>query len=132
MREFTAQDFAARTARAAAQARDAGLAGCWSPRPGHDLLHRVHPTAMTERITLLVVPAEGEASVVVPVLERPDLDLAPGPPPCTSPRGPTAPTSTPSPPTSSTRPGTTRSPTRPGPCTCWGSSARCRARRTPR
>ncbi|MHA7134104.1 M24 family metallopeptidase [Oerskovia turbata] len=79
MREFTAQDFAARIDRAAAQARDAGLAGVLVA-PGPDLTYFTGytPTAMTERITLLVVPAEGEASIVVPTLERPDLDRAAG------------------------------------------------------
>jgi Xaa-Pro aminopeptidase len=79
MREFTAQDFAARLDRAAAQARDAGLAGVLVT-PGPDLTYFTGyaPTAITERITMLVVPAEGEASIVVPVLERPDLDRAPG------------------------------------------------------
>ena len=79
MREFTAQDFAARIDRAAAQARDAGLAGVLvTPGPDMTYFTGYTPTAMTERITLLVVPAEGEASIVVPVLERPDLDRAPG------------------------------------------------------
>lgn len=79
MREFTAQDFAARIDRAAAQARDAGLAGVLvTPGPDMTYFTGYTPTAMTERITLLVVPADGEASIVVPVLERPDLDRAAG------------------------------------------------------
>ena len=79
MREFTAQDFAARIERAATQARDAGLAGVLvTPGPDMTYFTGYTPTAMTERITLLVVPAEGDPSIVVPVLERPDLDRAPG------------------------------------------------------
>ena len=35
------------------------------------------PIAITERITMLVVPAAGEPSMIVPILERPDAEAAP-------------------------------------------------------
>ena len=71
MRPITAQDFAARLARGAAQAREAGFDGLLVA-PGADLAYFADylPIATTERITLLVVPAEGEPTMIVPVLEH--------------------------------------------------------------
>src|SRR6187431_2935202 len=75
---FTADDFAARRARAAEVGREAGLAGLLMT-PGPDLLYLTGyaPIAITERITMLVVPASGEAAMIVPILERPDAEAAP-------------------------------------------------------
>ncbi|NEN07100.1 aminopeptidase P family protein [Diaminobutyricibacter tongyongensis] len=71
MRPFTADDYAARLQRGAAQARDAGLDGLLIA-PGPDLAYFIDylPVAVTERITLLVIPADGEPSMVVPILEH--------------------------------------------------------------
>ena len=79
MRPFTPQDFAVRRRRAAAQARAAGLAGILVA-PGPDLAYFLGytPTAVTERLTMLVLPAEGDPTVVVPLLERGDLLHATG------------------------------------------------------
>lgn len=70
--------YARRRARAAAQAREAGLAGLLvSPGPDLAYFTGYTPTAVTERLTLLAIPATsadaGRASVVVPLLERGDL-----------------------------------------------------------
>ena len=74
MRPFTPQDFVVRRRRAAAQAAQAGLAGLLVA-PGPDLAYFTGytPTAVTERLTMLVLPAEGDPTVVVPLLERGDL-----------------------------------------------------------
>ncbi|MBD5787882.1 M24 family metallopeptidase [Cellulosimicrobium terreum] len=74
--------YAARRERAAAQARDAGLSGLLvSPGPDLAFFTGYTPTALTERLTLLSIPAAptsgpggaGAAAVVVPLLERGDL-----------------------------------------------------------
>ncbi|MFC8923650.1 M24 family metallopeptidase [Cellulosimicrobium sp. NPDC057127] len=68
--------YAGRRARAAAQARDAGLAGLLvSPGPDLAYFTGYTPTAVTERLTLLAIPAAdaGRTAVVVPLLERGDL-----------------------------------------------------------
>jgi Xaa-Pro aminopeptidase len=36
------------------------------------------PVAITERITMLVIPAAGDAQMIVPILERPDAEDSPG------------------------------------------------------
>jgi len=74
MRPFVAQDYVVRRRRAAAQARDAGLAGVLVA-PGPDLAYFTGyaPTAILERLTMLVIPAQGDPTVVVPLLERGDL-----------------------------------------------------------
>ncbi|WP_069386890.1 aminopeptidase P family protein [Cellulosimicrobium cellulans] len=73
---FEADVYAERRTRAAAQARDAGLAGLLVA-PGPDLAYFTGytPTAVTERLTLLAIPAAdaGRSAVVVPLLERGDL-----------------------------------------------------------
>jgi D-alanyl-D-alanine dipeptidase len=78
---FTAEDFAARMRRAARAAEEAGLVGLLVT-PGPDLLYLsgYAPVAITERITMLVIPVEGEPSMIVPKLERPDAETAPGAP----------------------------------------------------
>jgi Xaa-Pro aminopeptidase len=76
---FTADDFAARRVQAAQAAEEAGLAGLLMT-PGPDLLYLTGyaPVAITERITMLVIPARGDATMIVPKLERPDAENAPG------------------------------------------------------
>lgn len=76
---FTADDYAARMARATEAARSAGLAGVLVA-PGPDLvwLTGYRPTAITERLTLLVLTPGREPTLVVPVLERPDAAAAAG------------------------------------------------------
>ena len=75
---FTPHDFAARMARAAASAEQAGLDGVLVT-PGPDLLYLsgYAPVAITERITMLVVAPDREPTMIVPVLERPDAEAAP-------------------------------------------------------
>jgi Xaa-Pro aminopeptidase len=79
MRPFTAEDFRARMRRAAAAATEAGLDGVLIT-PGPDLLYFTgyQPTEVAERITLLVISAERDPVMVVPVFERPDAEQAPG------------------------------------------------------
>jgi len=73
MSQLTAADFAGRRARAAGQARRAGLDGLLVT-PGPDLAYFVgyNPSAATERITMLVLPTEGDPALLVPLLERGD------------------------------------------------------------
>ncbi len=77
-RAFTAEDFAARMARAAAQASDAGLTGVLVT-PGPDLVYFTGyaPIAITERITMLAIQAARDPEMIVPILERPDAEVAP-------------------------------------------------------
>jgi len=66
--------------RVAQAAQDAGLAGLLLS-PGPDLIYLTGyaPVAITERITMLVVSAaDAEATMIVPKLERPDAENAPG------------------------------------------------------
>ncbi|MGN6240223.1 MAG: M24 family metallopeptidase [Cellulosimicrobium cellulans] len=80
---FGPEVYAARRERAAAHAREAGLAGLLVS-PGPDLAYFTgYAPPDTERLTLLTIPAGepgagGGASVVVPLLERGDLVSAPG------------------------------------------------------
>ena len=78
---FTADDYRARMRRAARAAEDAGLAGLLVA-PGPDLvwLTGYAPTAVTERLTLLVLAAGQDPVLVVPALEAPDAAHAPGAP----------------------------------------------------
>ena len=71
MQQLTAQHFTERLRRGAAQARAAGF-DALLVAPGPDLAYFADylPIATTERITLLVVPAEGEPTMIVPVLEH--------------------------------------------------------------
>ncbi|WP_081240825.1 aminopeptidase P family protein [Streptomyces viridosporus] len=75
---FTADDYRARMERAARQAAEAGLAGLLVA-PGPDLvwLTGYTPTAVTERLTLLVLAAGRDPVLVVPTLEAPDAERAP-------------------------------------------------------
>lgn len=76
---FTAADYRARMAGAAEAAAGAGLAGLLVA-PGPDLVHLTgyRPTADTERLTLLVLTPGRDPVLVVPTLEAPDADRAPG------------------------------------------------------
>ncbi|MGX2993871.1 M24 family metallopeptidase [Streptomyces sp. JNUCC 64] len=76
---FTADDYAARMARAARDAADAGLDGLLVA-PGPDLvwLTGYRPTALTERLTVLVLVPGRDPVLVVPTLEAPDAARAPG------------------------------------------------------
>ena len=75
---FTAEDFAVRLQRSAKSAEAAGLTGLLLT-PGPDLLYLTGyaPVAITERITMLVVPVDGEPTLIVPKLERPDAEETP-------------------------------------------------------
>jgi Xaa-Pro aminopeptidase len=70
-------DFAARIARASAEAADAGLAGILAA-PGPDLLYLTGytPNAVTERLTVLVVTPGREPVLVLPTFERGDAEGA--------------------------------------------------------
>jgi Xaa-Pro aminopeptidase len=76
---FTADDYAARMRRAVDAATAAGLAGVLVGI-GPDLawLTAYKPTAVTERLTLLVLTADRPPTLVVPALERPDAAAAVG------------------------------------------------------
>ncbi|WP_438291131.1 M24 family metallopeptidase [Streptomyces sp. HUAS TT7] len=76
---FTADDYRARMARAARSAADAGLAGVLVA-PGPDLVYLTgyQPTAITERLTVLVLAAGQDPVLVVPTLEAPDAAHAAG------------------------------------------------------
>jgi D-alanyl-D-alanine dipeptidase len=76
--QFTAKDFAARIDRAARAAAAAGLRGILAT-PGPDLVYLTGyaPVAITERLTLLVVPVDRDPTMIVPKLERPDAEAAP-------------------------------------------------------
>jgi D-alanyl-D-alanine dipeptidase len=78
-RPFTTEDYAARIARAAQQAADAGLTGVLVT-PGPDLRYFTGymPVAITERITLLAIQQGRDAAMIVPILERPDAAAADG------------------------------------------------------
>ena len=129
---FTAEDFAARLQRAAAAAEAAGLTGLLLT-PGPDLLYLTGyaPVAITERITMLVVPVDGEPTMIVPRLERPDAEEYAGPPSSGSRTGPTAAI-----PTRRRRgcsdQGVTPCRTRPGRCISSDCRAGCPRRRTRR
>lgn len=70
MREITARHFAERLERGARQAGEAGFDGLVLS-PGPDLVYFAdYQPVTTERITLLVVPADGEPTMLVPALER--------------------------------------------------------------
>jgi Xaa-Pro aminopeptidase len=76
---FTTEDFAMRMKRAARQADEAGLTGLLVT-PGPDLVYFTGylPIAITERITMLAISASREPAMIVPILERPDAQGAPG------------------------------------------------------
>jgi Xaa-Pro aminopeptidase len=76
---FTTEDFAARMDRAAQQAAELGLSGVLVT-PGPDLVYFTGyaPTAITERLTMLVLSQARPPAMIVPILERPDAEGAPG------------------------------------------------------
>ena len=76
---FATADYAARMARAAGDAPGEGLAGLLVT-PGPDLvwLTGYRPTAITERLTMLVLRPDEEPCLLVPRLERPDAERAAG------------------------------------------------------
>ena len=76
---FTVDDYRERMARVARTAAEAGLAGV-AVTPGPDLvwLTGYRPTAVTERLTLLVLRPDADPALLVPVLERPDVEAAEG------------------------------------------------------
>ncbi|MFO6453658.1 MULTISPECIES: aminopeptidase P family protein [unclassified Aeromicrobium] len=73
---FTADDLAKRMGHAIESARAAGLDGLLV-MPGPELvwLTGYRPTAITERLTTLVLTADREPTLVVPTLERPDAEV---------------------------------------------------------
>ncbi|WP_328583856.1 aminopeptidase P family protein [Streptomyces sp. NBC_00370] len=78
---FTADDYRDRMARTARSAAEAGLAGVLvAPGPDLTYLTGYHASLTTERMTMLVVPADGDPVLVVPALEAPDAARAPGAP----------------------------------------------------
>ncbi|HEX6681512.1 MAG TPA: aminopeptidase P family protein [Candidatus Limnocylindrales bacterium] len=76
---FTTDDYAARMRRAGDAAKAAGLAGLLVT-PGPDLIYFTgyQPTAITERLTMLVLTAGRTPEMLVPKLERPDAERATG------------------------------------------------------
>ncbi|MGH2392948.1 MAG: aminopeptidase P family protein, partial [Candidatus Limnocylindria bacterium] len=78
---FTSDDYAARMRRAMVDATRAGLDGLLIT-PGPDLvwLTGYRPTAITERLTVLVLVPDREPTLLVPKLERPDAEACAGAP----------------------------------------------------
>src|SRR5262249_24910125 len=76
---FPIDDFKGRMARAAQQAKAAGLTGLLVT-PGPDLVYFTgyQPTAITERLTMLVIQESRDPAMIVPILERPDAEGAAG------------------------------------------------------
>lgn len=81
MPPFTNDDYAARMARLVEDAREQGLDGV-IVTPGPDLvwLTGYRPTAITERLTMLLVAPNARPTLLVPILERPDAETADGAP----------------------------------------------------
>ncbi len=79
--KFTADDYAARMRRAADDAAKLGLSGVLVT-PGPDLvwLTGYQPTAITERMTMLVLASGKPPKLMVPKLELPDAQAAVGAP----------------------------------------------------
>jgi Xaa-Pro aminopeptidase len=78
---FTNEDFAARMRRVVADATHAGLDGILiTPGPELVWLTGYQPTAITERLTVLVLRNDLEPTLLVPTLERPDAESAIGSP----------------------------------------------------
>jgi len=76
---FTNEDFAARMRRVVSSAVDKGLAGV-IVTPGPDLvwLTGYQPSAITERLTMLVLSSDNDPTLLVPILERADAEAADG------------------------------------------------------
>jgi Xaa-Pro aminopeptidase len=78
-RAFSLEDFARRMERAAAQAAEGGLTGVLvTPGPDLSYFTGYRPIAITERITMLALQASRDPALIVPILERPDAEAAPG------------------------------------------------------
>lgn len=77
--DFTADEYWARMERAARAAAAEGL-DALLVTPGPDLLWLTgyQPTAITERLTLLVLRTDSDPQLLVPLLERPDAESAAG------------------------------------------------------
>ena len=77
---FTADDYRARMERVVADAVESGLDGGILVTPGPDLvwLTGYQPTAITERLTVLVLRPDREPTLLAPLLERPDAEAAAG------------------------------------------------------
>ena len=78
---FTTEDYANRMARVSDEALEMGLDGV-IVTPGPDLvwLTGYRPTAITERLTMLVLSSGKQPTLLVPALERPDAEAAEGAP----------------------------------------------------
>ena len=76
---FSADDYLARAKRVVASAAREGLDGVLVT-PGPDLvwLTGYQPTAITERLTVLVLASGQEPTLLIPALERPDAEAAEG------------------------------------------------------
>ena len=74
---FTSEDYATRMARVVDEALEVGLDGV-IVAPGPDLvwLTGYQPTAITERLTMLVLSPGVRPTLLVPTLERPDAEAA--------------------------------------------------------
>ena len=79
LKPFSAVDYLARAKRVVAAAAEQGLDGVLVT-PGPDLiwLTGYQPTAITERLTMLVLARGQEPTLLVPALERPDAEAAEG------------------------------------------------------
>jgi D-alanyl-D-alanine dipeptidase len=78
---FTADDYAARMRRVVDDAGEVGLDGVLvGPGPDLTWLTGYRPTAITERLTVLVLVPGRAPTLVVPALERPDAASATGAP----------------------------------------------------
>ncbi|WP_076262009.1 aminopeptidase P family protein [Intrasporangium flavum] len=76
---FTSEDYRARSRRVVDSAAAQGLSGVLiSPGPDLVWLTGYRPTAVTERLTLLVLSQDREPTLVVPTLERHDAERAEG------------------------------------------------------
>jgi Xaa-Pro aminopeptidase len=76
---FTSEDYAARMRRVVADAGHAGLDGLLiTPGPELVWLTGYRPTAITERLTVLALAPGREPTLLVPTLERPDVEGAVG------------------------------------------------------
>ncbi|WP_370184160.1 aminopeptidase P family N-terminal domain-containing protein [Rhodococcus wratislaviensis] len=127
---FTGDDYAARMVRVVHDAVAVGLDGVLVT-PGPDLvwLAGYRPTAITERLTILVLRPDRQPAMVVPALERPDAESAEGTAAVSSSNGPMAPIRIRLPVHYWTLQADTASPTPPGRCTYWACNDSCRARR---
>ncbi|HET6666314.1 MAG TPA: aminopeptidase P family protein [Intrasporangium sp.] len=76
---FSADDYRARAERVVASAAEEGLDGVLvTPGPDMVWLTGYQPTAITERLTVLVLARGKEPALLVPALERPDAEAAEG------------------------------------------------------